>query len=35
MFARNPEVYPGLAWLYLYNPDVSGHAAIREGGWWP
>ncbi len=25
----------GHAWLYLYNPDVSGHEAIREGGWWP
>lgn len=25
----------GPAWLYLYNPDVTGFAAIREGGWWP
>ncbi|SDK16310.1 gamma-glutamylcyclotransferase family protein [Billgrantia gudaonensis] len=25
----------GAAWLYLYNPDVTGCPAIREGGWWP
>lgn len=23
----------GPAWLYLYNPDVAGYPAIREGGW--
>ncbi|WP_110668069.1 gamma-glutamylcyclotransferase family protein [Salinicola halophilus] len=23
----------GPAWLYLYNPDVSGYSAIRAGGW--
>jgi len=23
----------GAAWVYLYNPDVSGHPEIRRGGW--
>ncbi|RCV90142.1 gamma-glutamylcyclotransferase family protein [Billgrantia montanilacus] len=25
----------GPAWLYLYNPEVVGCVAIRQGGWWP
>ncbi|MDL4864442.1 gamma-glutamylcyclotransferase family protein [Halomonas elongata] len=25
----------GPAWLYLYNPDVTGHPAIHEGAWQP
>ncbi|MFQ3786339.1 gamma-glutamylcyclotransferase [Halomonas sp. A29] len=24
----------GPAWLYLYNPEVTGCVAIRQGGWW-
>ena len=25
----------GSAWLYLYNPEVAGCRAIRQGGWRP
>lgn len=25
----------GPAWLYLYNPEVTGCEAIRQGGWRP
>jgi gamma-glutamylcyclotransferase (GGCT)/AIG2-like uncharacterized protein YtfP len=32
--ALHPTTF-GLAWLYLYNPDVAGCDAIRQGGWWP
>lgn len=32
--AVHPTTY-GLAWLYLYNPKIYGHTAIREGGWQP
>lgn len=30
----HPTTY-GPAWLYLYNPRLNGHAAIRQGGWRP
>lgn len=25
----------GPAWLYFYNPEVTGCEAILQGGWWP
>ncbi len=30
--AVHPTAF-GPAWLYLYNPDVTGFTAIRQGGW--
>ncbi|WP_111413089.1 gamma-glutamylcyclotransferase family protein [Billgrantia lactosivorans] len=32
--AIHPTTF-GPAWLYLYNPDVAGCVAIRQGGWRP
>ncbi|MDR5892439.1 MULTISPECIES: gamma-glutamylcyclotransferase [Halomonas] len=32
--AIHPTAF-GPAWLYLYNPEVAGCEAIRQGGWRP